>query len=368
VKVYAGIDQLTGEKLWLRETVKARETKRETEVEAEKVLTRLLNQVDDQRSPKTEATVNELLDRWLEVIDVDRKTRTGYVGKIEKHIRPSLGRLPVGRVKVQTVETLYGQMRRCRDHCRGRKYVQHRTEREHLCDEHTTRRKCARQLTGDPEAECRWCQRACGPHVCEPLAAGSIRVVHAILSGAFSRAVRWGWITINPIDQVEAPSVPHPNPRPPSAEEAARILTAAWKDVYWGTFIWFTMTTGARRGEVCGVRWPDLDLDAGVVTFRTSIGQIAGDQWEKDPKNHQHRRVTLDPELVDVMREHRARCEADAAAVDTKIRRDGFVFSPAPDCSRQMTPDTVTQRYGRLAARLGIDTHLHSCGTIRRPS
>lgn len=99
VKVYAGIDQLTGKKLWLRETVAARTSKRETEREAERVLTRLLNQVDERRSPRTEVTVNELLDRWLEVIDVERTTRTGYVGKIEKHIRPTIGRLPVGRVK-----------------------------------------------------------------------------------------------------------------------------------------------------------------------------------------------------------------------------------------------------------------------------
>lgn len=60
VKVYAGVDQLTGQEIWLRETVKARATRRETEREAEKVVTKLTNQVDERRSPKTEATVNEL--------------------------------------------------------------------------------------------------------------------------------------------------------------------------------------------------------------------------------------------------------------------------------------------------------------------
>jgi hypothetical protein len=89
VTVYGGIDQLTGKRLQLRETVPAQATRRETE----KVQTKLLNQVDERRSPKTEATVNELLDRWLDVID------GGYVGKIEKHIRPSIGRLQVGRAR-----------------------------------------------------------------------------------------------------------------------------------------------------------------------------------------------------------------------------------------------------------------------------
>jgi integrase len=173
------------------------------------------------------------------------------------------------------------------------------------------------------------------------------------------RAVRWGWIAVSPVEQTKPPATPRPNPSPPSTAEAALILTEAWKDPEWGTFVWFTMTTGARRGEVCGLRWSQLDLDTGVATFRASIGQIAGDIWEKDPKNHQHRRVTLDAELVDVLREHRARCDADAAALDTRVRHDGFVFSPEPDCSRQTQPDSVTQRYGRMARRLGLETHLH---------
>ncbi|MFC4950105.1 hypothetical protein [Pseudonocardia sp. GCM10023141] len=131
VKVYAGIDQLTGKKIWLRETVAVCDTEAGTRTAAEKALTKLLNQVDERRSPKTETTVNELLDRWLEVIDIERKTRTGYVGKIEKHIRPTIGRLQVGRVRADTVEGLYAQLRRCRDHCKGENFIQHRTAFEH---------------------------------------------------------------------------------------------------------------------------------------------------------------------------------------------------------------------------------------------
>ncbi|MGH3611581.1 MAG: hypothetical protein ACRDRK_02965 [Pseudonocardia sp.] len=121
VTVYGGIDQLTGKRIQLRETVPAGETRRDTEKEADKVRTRLLNRVDERRTPRTEASVNELLDRWLDVIDVEKTTRTGYIGKIEKHIRPTLGRLQVGRVRAETIENLYAQLRRCRDHCKGAK-------------------------------------------------------------------------------------------------------------------------------------------------------------------------------------------------------------------------------------------------------
>ena len=74
----------------------------------------------------------------------------------------------------------------------------------------------------------------CRPHdVCRWRQA-SIRVVHAILSGAFLRAVRWGWIAVSPIEQTEPPSIPRPNPVPPTAAEAALLLTEAWKDPDWG--------------------------------------------------------------------------------------------------------------------------------------
>ncbi|WP_423213674.1 tyrosine-type recombinase/integrase [Pseudonocardia sediminis] len=56
---------------------------------------------------------------------------------------------------------------------------------------------------------------------------------------------------------------------------------------------------------------------------------------------------------------HRERCDARAAELDTTVRRDAFVFSPAIDGAAQLNPDTVTQRYGRMVKRLGISTHLH---------
>jgi integrase len=94
--------------------------------------------------------------------------------------------------------------------------------------------------------------------------------------------------------------------------------------------------------------------------FQRSMAQIAGDVWEKGTKTHQHRRVTLDSEIVDALRAHRARCEGRAAAVGVHIRRNGFVFSRSPDGSTLINPNNVSQRYRRMAARLGLDTHLHN--------
>ncbi|MGH3927175.1 MAG: site-specific integrase, partial [Pseudonocardiaceae bacterium] len=63
VKVYAGIDPLNGRRHYLSETIPAGPR---AAAEAEKVRTRLQNQVDEQRNPRTKATVNQLMDRYLD--------------------------------------------------------------------------------------------------------------------------------------------------------------------------------------------------------------------------------------------------------------------------------------------------------------
>src|SRR4051794_9778600 len=71
VRVYAGYDPVTGKRHYLDEVVPAGPR---SAAEAEKVRTRFLSQVDEKRNPKTRATVNQPLDRYLTVLDVDAST------------------------------------------------------------------------------------------------------------------------------------------------------------------------------------------------------------------------------------------------------------------------------------------------------
>jgi hypothetical protein len=82
-----------------------------------------------------------------------------------------------------------------------------------------------------------------------------------------------------------------------------------------------------------------------------AIGQRGKTKWEKDTKAHPDRRITLDPDTVELLREHKARCAGRAAALHLKLKDDSFVFSLAPDGSTHLVPDSVTQRYGNLARR-----------------
>lgn len=145
-----------------------------------------------------------------------------------------------------------------------------------------------------------------------------------------------------------------PNPQPPSPEEAARIVNAAWADPDWGTLIWLAMVTGLRRGELCAIRWRHLDLAHGVLHLEMSIGQLGKETWEKDAKTHADRRIVLDPETLELLNEHRLRAEARAAAIGTDLSDEAFLFSLAKDSMQHLLPDSVTQKYSNMVKRLGI--------------
>ncbi|GAA4547271.1 tyrosine-type recombinase/integrase [Pseudonocardia xishanensis] len=333
VRVYAGIDPLSGKRHYLVETVPAGKDARK---EAEKVQRRLATQVDEQRNPRTKATVDQLLDRYLELLEVEDTTRDRYEQVIRVHIRPRLGALQVARLDGELLDSYYAILRRCRRHCNGRVKVDHSTDEPHECDA-----KCSR-------------------HVCKPLASATIRKIHFCLSGALARAVRWRWIAVNPLGQAEPPRGSVAEPDPPTAAQAAKILESAFAaDLWWACFLWLAMVTGARRGELCALSWDRLDLDRAVLTIRSSIAQRDTHTWEKDTKTHQQRRIHLDADTVTILKTYRGECQRLAESAGITIRPDGRLFSPAIDHSTWLRPSSISNRYVRMCRRLGWDMNLH---------
>jgi integrase len=170
--------------------------------------------------------------------------------------------------------------------------------------------------------------------------------------------VRWGYLSVNVAALAEPPPAKRTTPDPPSAEEAAAILNEAWKQQAWGTLLWLVMVTGCRRGELCAVRWSDVNLDRGKIAVERSMRR---NLREKRTKSEQDRRISIDPYTVNLLRAHRAASEEQCKALGVELAHSAFVFSLEPDYSAPMKPDTVTQRYARLARRNGLrSTRFHA--------
>jgi len=174
-------------------------------------------------------------------------------------------------------------------------------------------------------------------------------------------AVRWGWITSNPAEAVKKPRHPTPDPRPPTADQAAQIISAACEqDESWGTLVWLVMVTGMRRAEVLALRSTDIDLAKGTITIRRNYVRANGRTYEKDTKTHRMRRIAVDPATVDVLTDHRQQYEQAMHQLGLQPTDDAFLFSYEPMRSRPYDPSGVTHRYQRMCAKLGIDSHLHA--------
>lgn len=314
-RVYAGLDPLTGQSRYLRETGK-------TYRDAEVALTRLQQQVDEDRHPKTGITVRQAVAQWIDVASLEDTTRERYDDLIRLYISPTFGDIPASKLDAELLETFYARLHRCRELCSG---------------------------------------RARPGHVCRPLSTSTTRKIHFIIRGALERAVRWRHLGVNKAALAQAPSPKHTEPDPPSAAEAAALLNEAWADPEWGLLLWVTMITGPRRGEVSALQWRHIDFDRAVLWVQRSNAQTKSGVIEKDTKTRQQRKVALDPHTLALLAEHRERWEQRCASLGCELRADAYVFSPAPDGKVPYAPRSITQRFRRMAIKLKLrSTRLHS--------
>jgi integrase len=316
VQVYAGRDPLTGRKRYVSRQV-AGQTKASMR-EAKQIEARLLEEVGAGRHKGSRSrTMAELLERWLEwrptVRPIAPTTVSSYRAAMDRYILPALGKLPVRQVDAATLDAFYAQLR---------------TE---------------------------------GGKDGRPLKASTVHEVHAVLSGALKQAVVWGWISHNPARLASPPSREQADTQPPAVEDAARLLrTAAAEDPELGLFLRLAVVLGARRGELCALRWSEVDLDRGEVLIAGVVVRVPKQALiHKDTKTHAKRRVAVGAGTVELLRACRVAQAKDALAVGTALAADAYVFSHVPDGSAPIDPDGISHRFLRLARRLGVRCRLH---------
>lgn len=186
--------------------------------------------------------------------------------------------------------------------------------------------------------------------------ASSIRVAHSALRSTLFDAVRWGLIPGNPAAYVRLPRQPKPSSQAPPPEVVKALLAAA--DPALGAFLRLSIVSGARRGEVCALRWPAVTKDG--LTIRSVIEQTGGSIVERGwPKDREPRIVALDSATFEVLSTHLLGMRTRAMEFGTSLDPKGFVFSNAPDGTEFWTPASVSHRFRRLCEKAGVSLRLH---------
>jgi integrase len=127
------------------------------------------------------------------------------------------------------------------------------------------------------------------------------------------------------------------------------------------SMLWVAATTGMRRGELCAVRWSDVDLAGATLTVRRSISDLPGRVEVRPTKTQRVRRIAIDPATVIVLERQRDAATALAGDVGTQLGDDTYVWSQDVDHASPWRPDRVTHSFQRVRdqARLPVTRFHH---------
>jgi integrase len=189
------------------------------------------------------------------------------------------------------------------------------------------------------------------------MAEASVRRYHNIVRSALEQAVRWDMLTSNPAARLEPPRPGKRRRKAPADDVLRALLDAA--DADYACYLRLAAVTGARRGQLVALRWPDLDLISdGTVRFTRAHARVRGGVAEKTTKADVDYGIALDPQTVTELRAHRVRCVERALSAGVSLRTDAFVFAQpeAPNGSKAWTPSAASSKFKRLRGKVARRT------------
>jgi integrase len=283
---------------------------------------RELQRDQDQGLPVVTARMllKDYLAQWLENIQhrVRLKTFEGYESLIRVHVTPRLGHIKLGKLTPEQINKAWSDM----------------------------------LVLGK--------------------SASVIGHCHLRLSKALTDAVKRQLIYRNPCQNVSPPRVYKKEMRPPSSEAVHALLEAA-RDTEYYEALHTAFYTGARRGELLGLRWGDIDLVMGTASVSRTVHRAKGGQSVfTEPKTPKGKRlVSLTPSSSLVLRALRERQEADGMLLGYQVTEDSPVFryrSGSPILPRAFSGAfrKIMRRAGLEGYRLHDTRHAHATLMLRQ--
>jgi integrase len=306
VTVDVGRDPITGKRRRLGGTCG-------TEGEAERLAARIIADHDGKAPSAKGHTVGDALEAWWDFkrASLAPATRKGYRSRLDGHLIPEFGAVKLDKLTARKIDTVWAFM----------------------------------------------AGRGLSPR--------TIRQSHVVLSMALGQAVKWGWLRENPAERATPPRVPKASEERaergvPSVEDVEAVLgelDGAARDT-----ATLAIATGRRLGELCAIRWADVDLDAGTVTMRATITETGGGAWEHVTAGRKSKTATValnDTAVGLLKRRRREAAEVALAFGIGKLDQAAYVLAEEPGGLVPLLPSAVSSRWRYAARRAGVAVRFH---------
>lgn len=184
----------------------------------------------------------------------------------------------------------------------------------------------------------------------------TVEQTHAVIRAALHQALKWEWISRNVADlSTPVGKVDKVEREPLKLTDIRRMVELAYEDgdVVLATAIAVAALTGARRGELCGLRWDDLDPAAGTITIERQWVPGKGGQHLTTLKSGEGKVINLGPDGLGLLARYWDRMGAF-------LGRDphGWLLSYDPD--EPMRAKTLGAQITAIAKRLDLKVTTHS--------
>ena len=191
----------------------------------------------------------------------------------------------------------------------------------------------------------------------EKLSPATIRRYLTILQSIMTMAWKQEYINSNPADtrRLEIAKIVTPEVEAFSNEEIAEILKMAQLEpIHIHAIIATAIYTGARRGEIAGLKWEDIDFENRTMYIRRSVVKLVGQEAEiKLPKTISSiRQMAIPQALCNILQELKKEQDRKKALLGDKWHDEGFLFTDW--CGHVMHPHTPTKQFDKFLKKYGF--------------
>ena len=181
-------------------------------------------------------TLGEWMDKWLDeymIFTIKENTIKGYRSQIDHQIKPFIGHKQLASLTTADIQKFYNKIKK-----EGRVHP-------HPIHGHV-------------------------------LSDSMVRKIHMMLHEAMEVAVRERYIVRNPTDNTTIPKKTTTEKQVLDDSQLNRFLEAIQGEPYWHDFFYVEVMTGLRRGEICGIKWSDIDFNEGTLCIKRSVSTKEG--------------------------------------------------------------------------------------------
>ena len=200
------------------------------------------------------------------------------------------------------------------------------------------------------------------------LSGSTVQKMHHVLHKALAQAVRSNLIPRNPAASVKAPTPTPKEMHPLSASEARKLLEVAQGDRLEALYV-LAVHTGMRRGELLGLKWPDVDWENATVRVRRTLTRNGTGHVLGEPKTKKSRRtVRITPQAVEALNGHRAKQSEEMLTSGSLYQEQGLVFAGTggglinPSNLRQRSFTPLLEHAG--LPRITFNDLRHTCASL----